>query len=224
MIMSQNILRRLAAEFLGTAMLLCTVVGSGIMAERLAGGDVAVALLANTIAIGLALFALILMFAPVSGAHVNPVVSISAAINGDASWRDFSFYVPVQVLGALFGVAIANLMFGLPPFFASAKMRTGFGQWLGEFVATFGLIGVIVTVSRKQRGFAVASAVAAYITAACWFTSSTSFANPAVTLARSFTDTFTGIRLSDVPAFIAAQILGAVFAALVFNWLVPKKS
>jgi glycerol uptake facilitator-like aquaporin len=215
--------RRLAAEFLGTAMLLCAVVGSGIMAERLAGGNVAIALLANTIATGAALVALILMFAPISGAHFNPVVSMAAAINGETSWSDAAIYTMVQILGGLLGVAVANLMFDLPVFFASTKIRTGFGQWLGEFVASFGLVGVIVAVSRQHKIPIIAIAVATYITAAYWFTSSTSFANPAVTIARSMSDTFAGIRPADAPAFIAAQILGAVSASFLFNWLVPKK-
>jgi glycerol uptake facilitator-like aquaporin len=219
----ETLSRRLAAEFLGTAMLLCAVVGSGIMAERLAGGNVAIALLANTIATGAALVALILMFAPVSGAHFNPVVSMSAAINGETSWSDAAIYTMVQILGALLGVAVADLMFDLPAFFASTKVRTGFGQWLGEFVAAFGLVGVIVAVSRQHKIPVVALAVAAYIMAAYWFTSSTSFANPAVTIARSMSDTFAGIRPTDAPAFIAAQILGAVSASFLFNWLVPKK-
>ena len=204
-------------------MLLCAVVGSGIMAERLAGGNVAVALLANTIATGAALVALILMFAPVSGAHFNPVVTLSAAINGETSWADAAIYTVFQILGALLGVAIANLMFDLPAFFASTKIRTGFSQWLGEFVAAFGLIGVIMAVSRQHKIPVVALAVAAYITAAYWFTSSTSFANPAVTIARSMSNTFAGIRPADVPSFITAQLLGAASASFLFNWLVPKK-
>lgn len=220
---SETISRRLASEFIGTAMLLCAVVGSGIMAERLATGNVAVALLANTIATGSALAALILMFAQVSGAHFNPIVSAAAALNGDSRWSDMLAYVAVQVPGALVGVAIANAMFDHPLLFASNKVRTGPAQWLGEFIATFGLVGVIIAVSRRHRTISVALAVAAYIMAAYWFTSSTSFANPAVTLARSLSDTFTGIRPIDVPGFIAAQILGAVIAAYFFNWLVPKQ-
>jgi len=204
-------------------MLVCAVVGSGIMAEPLAGGNAAVALLANTIATGAALAALILMFARISGAHFNPVVSLSTAINGDVSWGDALFYMLVQFIGALLGVALANLMFELPAFFASTKARTGFSQWLGEFVATFGLVGLIIAVSRRHKTMAVALGVAGYITAAYWCTSSTSFANPAVTIARSLTDTFTGIRPADVPAFIAIQLLGAVAASFMFNWLVPKQ-
>ena len=220
----ETLSRRLVAELIGTAMLLAAVVGSGIMAERLAGGNAAIALLANTIATGSALLALILMFAPVSGAHFNPIVSLSWAINRDILWREAAVYSSVQIIGALVGVAVANLMFGLPAFFASTKIRTGFGQWLGEFVASFGLVGLIIAVSRQHKAFAVACAVAAYITAAYWFTSSTSFANPAVTIARSLTDTFTGIRPVDAPAFIAMQVLGALSASIIFSWLVPRKS
>lgn len=204
-------------------MLLCAVVGSGIMAERLSGGNVAVALLATTISTGAALFALITVFAPVSGARFNPAVSLLSALVGDISWREAGAYIVVQIPGAIFGVAIANAMFDLPVLFASTKVRTGFAQWLGEFVATFGLIAVIISVSRNYSTQIVAASVAAYITAAYWFTSSTSFANPAVTIARSFSDTFAGIRPADVPAFIAAQLLGAFFATVIFNWLVPKQ-
>lgn len=217
-------LRRLAAEFIGTAMLLCAVVGSGIMAERLAGGNVAVALLANTVATGAALLALILTFASTSGAHFNPVVSLSAVINKEMTWRDAVLYTIVQISGALLGVAAANLMFDLPPFFASAKVRTGFGQWLGEFIATFGLVATVIAVSRKFKIPVVALAVAAYITAAYWFTSSTSFANPAVTIARSLSDTFTGIRPADVIPFIAVQLLGGIAASFLFNWLIQKNA
>ncbi len=199
------------------------VVGSGIMAERLAGGNVAIALLANTIATGAALFALIVTFAPISGAHFNPVVSLSAALSGDSSWTDAGFYTLTQIAGAVLGVAIANLMFDLPALFASTRVRTGFAQWLGEFVATFGLVAVIIAVSRQHKITTVAFAVAAYITAAYWFTSSTSFANPAVTIARSMSDTFAGIRPIDSPAFIAAQFLGALTATLLFNWLCQNR-
>jgi glycerol uptake facilitator-like aquaporin len=219
----ETITRRLAAEFLGTAILVSAVVGSGIMAERLAGGNIGVALLANTIATGAALVALILMFAPTSGAHFNPMVSLSSAINRDMTIMIAIGYIAAQFIGGLFGVVIANLMFDLPPVSLSSKVRTGFGQWLGEFIATFGLVGLIVAVSRRHPVTSVAFAVAAFITAAYWFTSSTSFANPAVTVARSLTDTFTGIRPTDVPAFVAAQILGAAAATFLFDWLVPKK-
>jgi glycerol uptake facilitator-like aquaporin len=218
-----TIVRRLLAEFLGTAMLVAAVVGSGIMAERLAGGNVAVALLANTIATGAALFALIVMLAPVSGAHFNPVVSLSAALNRDLSPSIALAYVGAQILGGLLGVVLANLMFDLPAVTLATKVRTGFGQWLGEFIATFGLVGLIIAVSRRHEVLSVALAVAAFITAGYWFTSSTSFANPAVTIARCLTDTFTGIRAIDAPTFVVAQILGATTATFLFDWLVPKK-
>ena len=213
-------LRRLAAEFIGTAMLLMVVVGSGIMAERLSGGNIAVALLANTLATGAALVALIFTFAPISGAQFNPVVTLSNTLNGETSWNEAGLYLIAQVCGALLGVGIANLMFDLPMFFASEKMRTGWTQWLGEFVATFGLIAVIHSCSRLQRPIVIPFVVGAYITAAYWFTSSTSFANPAVTIARSLSDTFAGIRPVDAPGFIAAQVIGALAATFVFRWLV----
>jgi len=216
-------LRRLVAEFIGTAMLLAVVVGSGIMAERLSGGNIAIALLANTTATGAALFALIFMFAPISGAHFNPAVTLSEAFNGAIEWKDASGYLVAQITGALFGVGIANLMFDLPVYFASTKVRTGSSQWLGEFIATFGLIAVIASCSRLQKAVVIPFAVAAYIMAAYWFTSSTSFANPAVTIARSFSDTFAGIRPIDAPAFIVAQLLGAFVATVIFRWLIPIK-
>lgn len=204
-------------------MLVCAVVGSGIMAERLAGGNVAVALLANTIATGAALVALILIFAPVSGAHFNPIISIVSAFNDELSSTDALLYAVVQIVGGVAGVAVANLMFDVPAIVAATKVRTGVGVWLGEVVATFGLVGLVISVSRRHQIPAVAAAVASYITAAYWFTSSTSFANPAVTIARSLTDTFTGIRPADAPAFIAAQLIGGAASALLFNWLIPKK-
>jgi len=216
--------RRLAAEFIGTAFLLAAVVGSGIMAERLSGGNVALALLANTVATGAALLALILTFGPISGAHFNPVVTICDAWQRGISVRGAFFYIPVQFAGALLGVAVANAMFDLPSFFASTKVRTGPSQWLGEFIATFGLLAVIWGCTRLQRAVVVPFAVAAYITAAYWFTSSTSFANPAVTVARALSDTFAGIRPADVPAFIVAQIAGGVAATLVFSWLIPLQA
>lgn len=221
--MQANLSRRLVAEFIGTAILLAAVVGSGIMAERLSGGNVAVALLANTIAIGAALLALIFTFAPISGAHFNPAVTLWSVLNGETPLRDAASYLVVQISGAIFGVGIANLMFDLPFLLVSTKQRTGAPLWLGEFVATFGLIGVIHACSRLQRSFVVPVVVAAYISAAIWFTSSTSFANPAVTLARSLSDTFTGIRPVDVPGFIVAQLLGTFAATVVFRWLVPKQ-
>jgi len=180
------------------------------------------ALLANTVATGAALVFLILAFAPVSGAHFNPIVSLSSALHHDLSWNDLFVYVTTQIAGAMTGVATANLMFGLPAFFASTKIRSGPEQWLGEFIASFGLVGVIIAVSRRHNVIAVALSVAAFITAAYWFTSSTSFANPAVTIARSLSDTFTGIRPADAPAFIVAQIAGGLAAAYLFDWLVPK--
>lgn len=222
--MQNDLYRRLAAEFMGTAMLLAAIVGSGIMAERLAGGNVAVALLANTIAIGAALVALIFTFARLSGAHFNPAVTLWSALNGEIALKDGLLYVLVQISGAIFGVGLANVMFGLPFLFASTKQRTGPSQWLSEFLATFGLIAVIHACSRLHRSFVMPIAVAAYISAAIWFTSSTSFANPAVTVARALSDTFTGIRPADVPGFVVAQLLGALAATVVFRWLVPKKN
>lgn len=219
-----NLARRGAAEGVGTAMLLATVVGSGIMAERLAGGNVAVALLANTIATGAALGALILTFGGISGAHFNPAVTVCDAWQKGISWTDAAFYIVAQIVGAFVGVAAANTMFELPVFFASQKARTGGAQWFSEFVATFGLLAVIWGCVRLRSTTVVPFAVAAYITAAYWFTASTSFANPAVTLARSMSDSFAGIRLADVPAFIVAQLLGAFAATVLFNWLVPIKT
>jgi glycerol uptake facilitator-like aquaporin len=216
-----SLARRTVAEGLGTAILLATVVGSGIMGERLSGGNVAVALLANTIATGAALVALILTFGGISGAHFNPAVTICDCLQGGFSKLDALAYITAQTVGALAGVAAANVMFELPVFFASQKVRTGSAQWFSEFVATFGLLAVIWGCVRLRSAVIVPFAVAAYITAAYWFTASTSFANPAVTLARSMSDTFAGIRLADVPAFMVAQLLGAVAATLLFRWLVP---
>lgn len=212
--------RRIVSEGLGTAFLLAVVVGSGIMAERLAGGNVALALLANAIATGAGLAALILMFGTISGAHFNPVVTLSEAWQKNMPRSEVLPYIAVQVAGAFAGVAAAHLMFGDPVFFASEHIRTGPSQWWSEFVATFGLIAVIIGCSRSRPGI-TPFAVAAYITAAYWFTSSTSFANPAVTLARSATNTFAGIRPVDTPGFIAAQLLGGAVATLVFCWLYP---
>ena len=213
--------RKLVAEGLGTAFLLAAVVGSGIMGEKLAGGNVAIALLANTIATGAALLTLILTFGPISGAHFNPAVTLADAAQGGLPWRDVPGYVGAQVVGALAGVAAAHLMFGEPLFAASLKARSGLPQGFSEFVATFGLMSVIWGVSR-WRSESVPTAVAAYITAAYWFTASTSFANPAVTLARSATHTFAGIQPADVPMFIVAQLLGAAAATILFRWLVPS--
>lgn len=215
--------RRIVAEGLGTAMLLSVVVGSGIMAERLAGGNVAIALLANAIATGAGLVALILMFGAVSGAHFNPVVTLSQAWQGNLPMREVAPYIIAQIIGAFAGVAAAHGMFGEPLFFASEHARTGPAQWWSEGVATFGLIAVIIGCSRS-RPAVTPFAVAAYITAAYWFTSSTSFANPAVTLARSATNTFAGIRPVDAPGFIVAQLLGAAVATVVFCWLYPSSN
>jgi len=218
--MTANVPRRLTAEAIGTAMLLAAVVGSGIMADRLSGGNQAIALLANTIATAAALVALILTFGPISGAHFNPAVSIADASQGGLSWRDVPAYVAAQVCGAIVGVWIAHVMFEEPLFMLSRHERSGPAQMVSEFVATFGLLSVIWGCSRR-RSDAVPFAVAAYITAAYWFTASTSFANPAVTLARALTDTFAGIRPADVPGFIVAQVAGATAATLLFRWLVP---
>jgi glycerol uptake facilitator-like aquaporin len=218
---SPSLSRRLAAETVGTALLVATVVGSGIMGESLAGGNTAVALLANTLATGAALVALILTFGPISGAHLNPVVTVADASQGGVVWRDVPFYLIGQIAGGLIGTACAHLMFGRPLFFASRHVRAGGPQIFSEFVATFGLLSVIWGTSRS-RPKATPFAVAAYITAAYWFTSSTSFANPAVTIARCVSDTFAGIRPADVPGFIGAQVVGASVATLFFQWLAPR--
>ena len=218
--MQRTIARRMAAEAVGTALLLAAVVGSGIMGERLAGGNVAVALLANTIATGAALVALILTFGPISGAHFNPAVTLADAWQGGLPWDEVPLYIVAQVIGAFGGVAAAHLMFELPVFFASRHARSGPAQMFSEFVATFGLLAVIWGCARTRLAV-VPFAVAAYITAAYWFTASTSFANPAVTLARAATDTFAGIRPADAPAFIVAQLLGAAAATGLFRWLIP---
>jgi glycerol uptake facilitator-like aquaporin len=213
--------RRIVSEFFGTGFLVAAVVGSGIMGERLAGGNVAVALLANTIATGAALAALILTFGPISGAHLNPAVTLVDAIERGVSWTAAACYVPAQCTGAICGAIAAHLMFDLPAISASHHARSGSAQVFSEFVATFGLLCVILGCSR-QRSAIVPFAVAAYITAAYWFTASTSFANPAVTIARALSDTFAGIRPADAPLFIAAQFAGAVAATLLFRWLVPS--
>ena len=212
--------RRVVAESLGTALLLATVIGSGIMGERLAGGNVAVALLANTLATGAALVALILTFGPISGAHFNPAVTLADAWQGGIRWADVLPYLGAQIAGAFAGVAVAHVMFELPLFFASQHARAGSAQMFSEFVATFGLLAVIWGCVRA-RPSVVPFAVAAYITAAYWFTASTSFANPAVTLARAASDTFAGIRPSDAPGFIVAQLTGAAAATGLFRWLIP---
>ncbi len=213
-----SLLRRFTAEGVGTAMLLAVVVGSGIMGERLSAGNVALALLANTLATGAGLVALILTFGSVSGAHFNPLVSLAEAAQGRLSWPDAGGYIVFRSLGAFLGVAVAHMMFGEAFYAWSAHTRSGPAQIFSEAVATFGLLAVIWGCSRRRQD-AVPFAVGAYITAAYWFTSSTSFANPAVTLARAATHTFAGIRLSDVPGFIAGQTAGAVAATLMFSWL-----
>jgi glycerol uptake facilitator-like aquaporin len=215
--------RRLTAESVGTALLLATVVGSGIMGERLAGGSVGLALLANAIATGAVLVALILTFGPISGAHFNPAVTLADASQGGLTWREAGAYVVVQVAGAVVGVALGDLMFGEPVFALSRHARQGPAQLLSEFVATFGLLTVIWGCSRLRSAVVVPLAVGAYITAAYWFTASTSFANPAVTLARALTDTFAGIRPADVPGFVVAQAVGAAMATGLFAWLVPAQ-
>ena len=213
---------RAATEALGTAFLLMAVVGSGIMAERLAGGNVALALLANSVATGAALVALILALGPISGAHLNPVVTLADAIEGGIAWREVPAYMAAQIMGAFGGVAAAHGMFGLPLFFVSHHARGGPALLWSEFIATFGLLAVIWGCARV-RSSATAFAVGAYITAAYWFTASTSFANPAVTLARAASDTFAGIRPVDAPAFIVAQLAAAVAATLCFRWLAPAQ-
>ena len=218
--MKPTLARRCVAEFVGTAFLVATVVGSGIMAERLSNGNVGLALLANTIATGAALVALIFAFGGISGAHFNPAVSVVDAFEGGLPWRQTPYYVIGQVFGGILGTVVAHLMFGLPVVSASHHARSGPPQVFSEFVATFGLVSVIWGCSRL-RSNAVPFAVGAYITAAYWFTASTSFANPAVTVARCISDTFAGIRPADVPWFIAAQFLGAFAATFLFRWLVP---
>jgi glycerol uptake facilitator-like aquaporin len=215
-----SLARRLVSEGLGTAFLLAVVVGSGIMAERLSGGNVALALLANSIATGAGIVALILMFGTISGAHFNPAVTLSEAWQKNMPGSEVVPYILVQIIGAYAGVAAVHFMFQDPVFFASEHIRTGASQWWSEFVATFGLISVIIGCSRSRPGV-TPFAVAAYITSAYWFTSSTSFANPAVTLARAATNTFSGIRPIDTPGFIVAQLLGATVATILFCWLYP---
>jgi glycerol uptake facilitator-like aquaporin len=219
--MKFSLAARLTAEFLGTAFLVAAVVGSGIMGERLAGGNIAIALLANTIATGAALLALILTFGPISGAHLNPAVTLADALERGISWPHALAYIVVQIAGAISGAILAHLMFRLPWYSFSSHPRSGWALVLSEFVATFGLLSVIWGSSRL-RPRAVPFAVAAYITAAYWFTASTSFANPAVTIARSLSDTFSGIRPADVPLFIVAQLAAAIAATVLFRWLVPK--
>ncbi len=210
--------RRLLAEFLGTAFLLAVVVGSGIMAEKLSGGNVALALLANALATGAGLYALILMFGGISGAHFNPVVTLSELLHGRLRINEAISYIAVQVPGAVAGVLAAHAMFDLPLISLSEHARTGMPQWWSELVATFGLLAVILSTPRF-RPETTPAAVAAYITAAYWFTASTSFANPAVTLARSLTNTFAGILPADVPMFMLMQLTGMLLAVVLFRWL-----
>ncbi len=219
--MKSNLRARIVAEFLGTAFLVAAVVGSGIMAERLAGGSVALALLANTIATGAALVALLLTFGPISGAHLNPVVSLADAMEGGLAWPETLPYVAAQIFGGVCGTIAAHTMFGLPLVSWSRHIRSGPTQFLSEFIATFGLLSVIWGCSRS-RPSVVSFAVGSYITAAYWFTTSTSFANPAVTIARRLSDTFAGIRLADVPLFVVAQFAGGIAATVLFRWLVPS--
>ncbi|MFT3714279.1 MAG: MIP/aquaporin family protein [Archangium sp.] len=221
--MKPSLARRVVAEAVGTALLLSTVVGSGIMGERLAGGNVAIALLANTLATGAALVALIFTFGPVSGAHFNPAVTLADASQRGLPWREVAPYVFAQLGGAVVGVLVAHLMFGEAMFTLSTHVRSGAPQLFSEFVATFGLLSVIWGCARS-RAEMVPFAVGAYITPAYWFTASTSFANPAVTLARTLTDTFAGIRPVDAPGFIVAQLAGAAAATALFKWLVPPRS
>lgn len=208
-----SLTRRAWVECLGTAFLLAAVVGSGIMGERLSGGNVAITLLANSLATGFALAALIIVFGPLSGAHFNPLVTLSLAARGEAAWREVFPYSVAQVLGALGGVWAAHMMFGLPALQESQTVRSGGAQWWSEVVATFGLVTVVLNCGR-DRPWAAPIAVGGYIAAAYWFTASTSFANPAVTVARAMTATFSGIRLADVPGFVAAQAGGALLAVL----------
>jgi len=210
--------RRIFSEWLGTAFLLATVVGSGIMAQKLAGGNVALALLGNTIPTGSILVVLILIFGPLSGAHFNPAVTLAFAWRGELPWSDAVVYITAQILGAIAGVWAAHLMFELPLWQFSTTARTGAAQWFAESIATFGLLLTIFGCAARTPA-AVPYAVGLYITAAYWFTASTSFANPAVTVARSFSDTFAGIAPSGVIAFIAAQLLGMAMAVVVSNWL-----
>ncbi len=213
--------RKLIAEWIGTFSLLATVIGSGIMAERLADGNVAIALLGNTIPTGAILVVLILVFGPISGAHLNPAVTLAFAIRKEISTKDSILYVIAQILGGISGVLVAHIMFDNPLFDPSTTVRTGLGQWVGEFVATFGLVGTILG-CLKSRAEAIPYAVGLYITAAYWFTSSTSFANPAVTIARGFSNTFAGIQPVDIASFIGVQLIAAILATFFFKWLLEE--
>jgi glycerol uptake facilitator-like aquaporin len=214
--------RRIGAEAIGSFFLFACVIGSGIMAQKLSAGNDAIALLANTLATGAILFVLITMLGPISGAHMNPAVSLVAASRRELSWRDAGAYIGVQFAFGILGAWAAHLMFGLPTLQLSVKARTGLGQGVGEAVATFGLILTILGTVRFRQPW-VPATVALYITAAYWFTSSTSFANPAITVARSLTNTFAGIAPHDVPVFIVAQLLGATLAALLAKWLFDQQ-
>jgi glycerol uptake facilitator-like aquaporin len=215
-------LRRLFAEWLGSFSLLATVIGSGIMAERLADGNVAIALLGNTIPTGAILVVLILVFGPISGAHFNPAVTLAFALRWEIKLGDSGLYVLAQIFGGISGVLIAHVMFDNPLIDPSTTVRSGPGQWVGEFVATFGLVGTILG-CLKARPEAIPYAVGLYITAAYWFTSSTSFANPAVTIARGFSNTFAGIQPSNIAAFVVVQLVAAVLATFFFNWLLAEE-
>lgn len=221
-VLKMSYAKHLAAEGIGTALILTAVVGSGIMAERLAGGNQALALLANAIATGASLIALILTFESISGSHFNPLVTLSAVWMGQLAWKKAPGIMVVQFLGAYIGVFIANIMFDLPVYYPSEHIRTGMGQWLSEIVATFGLIIVILGCTRSKPQY-TPFAVGAYITGAYWFTASTSFANPAVTLARSASNTFAGIRFIDTPLFMVMQILGSFLAVRLFKWFNHKE-
>ena len=218
---TQHLSRRLAAEGVGSFFLFACVIGSGIMAQNLSAGNDAVALLGNTIATGAILFVLITMLGPISGAHMNPAVSLVAASRRELPWTEAAFYIAAQLTFGIAGAWAAHLMFDLPTLQLSVKARTGLGQWTGEAIATFGLILTIIGTVRNRPDWVPAS-VGLYITAAYWFTSSTSFANPAITIARSLSDTFAGIAAQDVPPFIVAQLTGATLAALLARWLFPK--
>ena len=217
-----SLVRRLAAEGIGSFFLFACVIGSGIMAANLSGGNDAIALLGNTAATGAILFVLITVLGPISGAHMNPAVSLVAASRGELPWREAAAYILAQLAFGILGAWAAHLMFDLPTLQLSVKARQGLGQWTGEAVATFGLVLTILGTVRHRPQW-VPATVALYITAAYWFTSSTSFANPAITVARSLSDTFAGIAPRDVPAFVAAQLLGAAAGAIVARWLFPER-
>lgn len=216
-------LRSTVAEAVGTALLLAAVIGSGIMGERLSGGNVAIALLANAIATGGALYALIVLFGPISGAHFNPLVTIALAIGGKVGREKIAPYIAAQIVGAILGAWLAHFMFGLPIFEFSTKVRDGAGLWMGEVTATFGLV-LLVFVGARRAEPALPAAIACYIVGAYWFTSSTSFANPAVTIARALSDTFAGIAPASAPGFIVAQVVGAALAVGVARFCVAKES